>query len=76
MLLMNEELGNNVNQKYSCEHKPNMSHYHPVIFGINSSRRRSKKSKEITLFQSTKASQMYLIFQILFSLNKDLEPWI
>ena len=28
----------------------NMSHYHPVLYGINSWRRRLKKSKEITLF--------------------------
>ena len=44
--------------------KSNMSHYHLVLYVINSWRRRSKKSKEITL--TTKASQMYLIFQILF----------
>ena len=44
----------------------NMSDYHPVLFGITSWRRRSKKSREITLFQSTKASQISLIFQNLF----------
>ena len=60
---------------YHC--KPNMSHYRPVLFGINSWRRRSKKSKVADGPKSSEKpfeKQLWKIVEDVFS--KMLKSWI